>query len=298
MHRSLSTTHWLLACSLVSSSGCLLLADPPSTIDYGSDFGFDSDSDSSAPTTGWFDLAVGYDVCALDADGAMWCGQDVGSLGPVDVGPFVSVSRSDWGETCGVTASGTLRCDIGGSDGFELSEIYTAVSGSSDAGCGLKTSGAARCWPEANNVSGPFQSVGAGDRFACGILESSGSLQCWSIDSITFEEALAAPAGSFSRVATRGHVGCALSTSGSIECWGDDFSGLLPGPPAGSYVDLSLNDDGCAVTTSGSIVCWGDNAGDPNYSHLFPPAGITFARVSVGYDLSCGIATDTSLHCW
>src|SRR5690606_14246755 len=140
---------------------------------------------------------------------------------------------------------------------------FAAVSGSSVAGCGLKPSGVARCWPEANDVSGRFESIGAGETFACGILESSGALQCWDIDSLVFDEALAVPAGSFSLVATYDHVGCALSTSGDIECWGYDFSGLIP-PPSGSFVDLSINDDGCAVSTSGSIRCWGDNAGDPN----------------------------------
>jgi hypothetical protein len=151
------------------------LVDPPFITDA------DAFSDASPPTTGWIDLSVGFSVCALDADGAMWCGQGVGDLRLVDVGPFVSVSQNGWGETCGVTDGGSLRCDIGGSDGFVLTEIYTAVSGSSEAGCGLQAFGRARCWPEANDVPGPFQSVGAGDRFACGILKSSGSLQCWSI---------------------------------------------------------------------------------------------------------------------
>ncbi|WP_106094039.1 hypothetical protein [Enhygromyxa salina] len=271
------------------------MVDPPFTTDS------DGPSSTPRPATGWTDLSVAFNLCALDADGAIWCGADEGDLRLVDEGPFVSVSQNGWGEPCGVTGAGTLRCDIRGSDGFELSEFYSAVSGSSDAGCGLQAlSGAARCWPDATNVPGPFVSVGASEDLACGVLESSLELQCWDIDSLVFDEALNPPGGSFTRVVTSDHVGCALSTGGSIQCWGYDFSGLLSGgPPAGSsYVDLSIYDDGCAVTTTGEVLCWGDNAGDPNYTHLSPPAGVAFSRVSVGNELSCGIASDTSLHCW
>jgi hypothetical protein len=281
----------LLAGWLPSSSGCLLLVDPP----------FITDADgSAAPATGWVDLSVSYSsVCALDADGAMWCGNGVGDLRLRDEGPFVSVSQNGLGSVCGVEAGGLLRCGISsGGETFELTELYTAVSGSSETGCGLQSFGAARCWPEANNVAGPFESVGAGDRFACGIQESSASLQCWSIDSLIFDEALDAPAGNFSRVVTDDSVGCALTTAGSITCWGYDFSGLVPAPAGNNYVDLSIQGNGCAVTGAGSIVCWGDDAGDPNASHLFAPDGITFTRVSVGHSLSCGIASDTGLHCW
>lgn len=300
MHRSSSSsrTHCrtarcllgALACSLLSSSGCLLLVDPV--------FTDDSDTDS-IPADGWTHLALDYsEVCAIDADGAMWCGQSVDDLRVVDDGPFVSISQNGWGRICAVRVGGTLVCDVRGSNGFSLSDdYYTHVSGSSEAGCGLKLSGAARCWPEANDVPGPFESIGAGGTFACGILKSSGGLQCWGIDSVIFDEALAVPAGSFTSVATDDHVGCALSTSGEIKCWGYDFSGLIP-PPSGSFVDLSINDDGCAVATSGAITCWGDHAGDPNYSHLVAPDGITFAKVAVGSERSCGIATDSTLHCW
>lgn len=277
----------VITCCLPLGSGCLLLVDPPYL------------SDTTAPATGWVDLAVGYSrVCALDADGAMWCGSDVADLRVFDEGPFVSISEDGWGATCGVESGGVLRCDIGGSSPFELAGFYRAVSGSSNAGCGVEVFGDARCWPEATDLTGPFESVGAGDTFACGIREDTKSLQCWSIDNVIFDEALAPPAGSFSRVVTNDHVGCAITTVGSIKCWGYDFHDVLGGPPAGAYVDLSIRGNGCAVTTSGAIACWGDDAGDPNSHHLFPPAAVAFSRVSVGNDLSCGIATDTSLHCW
>jgi len=277
----------------------LLLADPPELYDTVDQSGFEGPMITPEPS--WIDLAVSLiEVCALDEVGAMWCG-DGERMQLEDQGPFVSISAGETGGICAVYETGLLRCGFGYSSAdFELPEDYVAVSGGSDNGCGLRASGHARCWPKAASVSGPFGSLGAGNRFACGILRGSGILTCWAIDSLIFEESLSdVPPGRYTRVATHGNVGCAISSTGAIRCWGYDFDDLLPGPASDNYVDLALTTGGaCAVTETGSIVCWGEDTTDPNNSEFFPPTDESFVRVALDWGWACGITTDSRLVCW
>jgi len=61
--------------------------------------------------------------------------------------------------------------------------------------------------------------------------------------------------GTFKEVAAGGNVACAISTAGSLECWGMDQD-----PPAGSnYVKVVADtDQACALTTEGKLTCWGN----------------------------------------
>lgn len=284
-----------IACGLASlASGCLLLAEPP-VFTTGSDGSDGGGGNNAAPETGWTELTVGFGTAyAIDADGAIWLG-DTDGLQLLDEGPFISVSANGWGDACAVQFDGLLRCGLrsSSSNPFEVTGDFVAVSGSSDSGCGLESDGSARCWPGALEIPGPFESIGAGDTFACGIREGSGALECWAIENVIFDEALTdVPLGSFTRVVTSDHMGCALSTAGSISCWGYDFDDLLAGPSGGVYVDLSMQDGAaCAVLESGSIQCWGSSAS-------FPPTDVSYSRVAVGYSLNCGIGVDTTFHCW
>ena len=63
----------------------------------------------------------------------------------------------------------------------------------------------------------------------------------------------------------------------------------------------------CAVTTSGVIYCWGRNtsgqtgSGLPDSLVLAPAVivgGLTFQAVTTGAQHSCGIASDSTAHCW
>ena len=103
------------------------------------------------------------------------------------------------------------------------------------------------------------------------------------------------PAGTYAKVAVGTRHACALSTSGSIECWGigvNDCAGYnscygsssytcssnnggTPGtcstgsytygqatdaPTDSGYIDLAVKDDrNCALKDTGEIVCWGAN---------------------------------------
>jgi len=123
---------------------------------------------------------------------------------------------------------------------------------------------------------------------------------------------------------------CAVLTSGSIECWGDNSFGELGigsgGGPDGSQsgdggydtpqtvagitdaasISSDGDDDYCAVLTTGSMDCWGGNGdgnlgnGTTNNSVLpVPVTGITDARSvandGFGY---CAVLTTGRMDCW
>lgn len=287
-----STKHLLGLCTPLLC-GCLLAADDPLLIDR-------------PPAEGWVDVAVvGYNACALQADGSLWCDEDddfdeqieLEDLRLQEDGHYQMLSGLQSG-ICGIRLDGTLECGLAADGGFLDTDPFTQVSGDWMAGCGLLADGGVECWPEYSSATGPFTSIGAGDRFACGIREATSSLQCWSIGHVVFEEALRdVPSGTYQQVETAGHAGCAISTQGSIRCWGDAFADeLLEGPPPGRYVDLSLyTDTACAVTETGSAVCWGDSL---RSTALEPPEDVLFDTIDVGSSSACGIDLDSRLHCW
>ncbi|MEM6994281.1 MAG: hypothetical protein AAF721_27450 [Myxococcota bacterium] len=276
-------------------SGCLIAQDRP---------GSSKDHPNGTPIEGWRDIAMnGDDLCALHLDGSLWCGTRRG-LTRLGEESYRALGGLDYGGLCAVRASGTLVCGLHNAVGvapFEIDGTFVDVTGTRDAGCGLREGGSVRCWPEATSVPGPFSAIGGGDRFACGITHPGDGLVCWSIDSLTFDEALVnVPSGSFEQVVTDRHVGCGLRFDGAIQCWGYDFDDVLPGPPAGSYSRVWLSGGrGCAVSDDGRARCWGGDAGDPNYPELDPPPELEFTTLAVGHGVGCGITQGAGvIECW
>lgn len=285
-----TTGRWL-APTMALLSGCLLLSEPPP---------LEGEDGGPAPLDGWIDVAArGVTVCALQEGGSLWCGDSPQTLVLNARGPFTHISQGAFDSLCGVYADGRLFCADGIADAFELEGPYRAVSGGGDAGCGLLGDGRATCWPEASEVSGPFAAVGAGDRFACGIRLSSSGLTCWGIDDLVFEEPLSdVPAGAYRQVETSGSVGCALTTSSDVTCWGYDFYGLTAGPPRGeSYTGIALaGDAGCALTLGGAVECWGEDAA---LIESQIPQDIAVRWIDLASDGGgCAIDTLSQLHCW
>lgn len=118
---------------------------------------------------------------------------------------------------------------------------------------------------------------------------------------------------------------CALHRSGAVDCWG--FGGPLLGTGDASSsstsspvhtsianaVSLSAGLSAvCALLADGTATCWGSNA----EGQVHPPAssdasgfafpsptavvlpGVTLAKIAVGADSACAVATDGHLWCW
>jgi len=92
----------------------------------------------------------------------------------------------------------------------------------------------------------------------------------------------------------------------------DTLAGAVSWPfPVGDLVFASVSVGGyhvCGVTTAGAAYCWGSNQwgglGDGTYigdGALTPvpvAGGLTFASVSAGHGLNCGVTTAGAAYCW
>jgi len=119
---------------------------------------------------------------------------------------------------------------------------------------------------------------------------------------------------------------CALTSLGTVWCWGDNSHGQLGnGTFAQSTVPVQVmastgsapltdvariaagQSHTCAVTNAGAALCWGDNSkgelgnGTEIVSGLpVPVSGLTsgVATIAAGSDFTCAITTDGGAKCW
>jgi len=138
-------------------------------------------------------------------------------------------------------------------------------------------------------------------------------------------EAVIMPAGvsAFTSITSGYRHTCALTADGTAYCWGENASGQVGN---GSTADVSVpvavqtanrftqiaagKTHTCAVATDGSVWCWGDNSNGkfgssstvsssvPVRGAQIPGQALTFASVTAGEVLSCGITTAKAVYCW
>jgi hypothetical protein len=113
----------------------------------------------------------------------------------------------------------------------------------------------------------------------------------------------AAPAGhaqtpGYTQVSAGYRHTCGLKADGSIECWGDNFTGQAK-DQAGSFLQVTADTEhSCAITNNGQpgkgpVHCWGYN----DEGQTSPPAG-DFIQISAGEDYSCGVTAAGNVDCW
>lgn len=183
---------------------------------------------------------------------------------------------------------------------------FTNVTCGLGFSCALNDKNMAECWGDDSLYDGlpegPFIKLSAGDYFVCGIL-SDGSVSCGNFAS--YDKFIIPPDGNYSNIASSsfGYLdACAISTDGSIDCWGlgdgqctldikgeeiKDFEAgglgcdaLTESGRLGYFYDepetYTQFDMGkrhiCAVTTDGEITCWDPyDDGSDEYGYLTPP---------------------------
>lgn len=84
-------------------------------------------------------------------------------------------------------------------------------------------------------------------------LDPAGEIVCWGNDD--YDQCADAPTGTFVHLSAARHRSCALDPQHHIHCWGT--SSLVPQPPEGEFVELTLGSNACGVRQDGYIVCWG-----------------------------------------
>lgn len=274
-------------------------------------------------------LFAGNDAtCGLTVDGEVYCwGAGVPGL-PADSPDSASVpllvSREQRFESislgmthaCGLTAEGAAWCwganDQGqlgspGDDSTSPRQVagdhrFTAIASGGQHTCALSVDGEIWCWGD--NTTG---SVGNGSREPAR------------------QPAPVAGGRTFTSVTASWHGStCAIATSGSAYCWGQNESGQLgigwadlsrtPAAVAGGleFALASAGDEQtCAIEVTGPAYCWGFNAwgklGDgTDESHDTPVRVVTderFVQLVPGRsdresDLMCALTADDEPFCW
>lgn len=127
-------------------------------------------------------------------------------------------------------------------------------------------------------------------------------------------------AGVMQVVSGLGHT-CALTASGGVKCWGDNWEGKLGnGSIVDSYVPVdvvgltdgvsaisSSHKHSCALTANGGVKCWGRNwhgeLGDGTTTYRVAPVEVTglssgVKGIAVGGFHTCALLTDGNIKCW
>lgn len=242
--------------------------------------------------------SVSGHACALRQDGAVYCwgenyyGQlgygntaNVGddetpaSVGPVDLGGFVTQIAVGGRHTCALFQAGTVKCwggsfalGYGNSDAIGDDELPSTV-GFVDLGPGVVTQ------------------ISAGTSHMCAVFDD-GSLSCWGSG-----------------------AGGALGY-GNSEMIGDDEKPVAAGrvDVGGPVVAVSAGDDHtCVLDSQGRIKCWGDNnfgelgtgalnkIGDdelPSSIDWIDTGAEPAIAVSAGRNHTCAMFEDARVKCW
>ena len=115
-------------------------------------------------------------------------------------------------------------------------------------------------------------------------LTTEGTIICWGDNELGQTDA---PSGTFSAIAGGDYQSCGLRTDGTVACWGD-VAYAIPG----TFSDIAVGgaDQMCGIRTDGTIVCWGHPFGRE-------PSG-TFSAVAAGGHQACAVRTDGTIVCW
>jgi len=179
-------------------------------------------------------------------------------------------------------------------------------------------------------LSGTVTAIVAGSEHTCAIVD--GAVRCWganfsgqlgdgSNDNRNAAVAVNGLPEAVVSIAAGGEHTCALAGSGSVWCWGANFSGQLGdgtntarsvparvrGLPAGVTSIAAGSEHTCAATSAGVVGCWGANSsgqlGDGTNSNRNIP--VTVERLSeatkaitAGSAHTCALTTRGAVWCW
>jgi len=184
-------------------------------------------------TPGLYGIQVGENhACALydttDTAGHVVCWGNAGILSvtdaPTDAG-FLRLSSAQY-SSCGLTADG-VQCwghwEIAGT----YEGDFVQVDNGNYWGCALGADATVTCWGsnyygERNigSYEGAALDIGLGLYASC-LVAADGTLDCWGDAYVTGEDGSYIPAGNhFVEVEVGNGQACALTDTGSVECWG------------------------------------------------------------------------------
>ena len=254
---------------------------------------------------------------ASEADAAVLAGTGFAAASP---GSGIAAIKGGSAHTCALTSAGGMKCWGFGAEGqlgdgtstrrlapvdvLGLGSGVATISTLGGSTCALTTGGGAKCW--GSNVEGQL-----GD----GSITNRAS----PTDVATLGSGVASLAASYLH-------GCAVTTTGGVQCWGHNGFGQLGNPsPARQATPTAVTLLGasissvftgpfhsCAITTvSGRVKCWGNNAqgqlgngvaevgGTPVPQDV---EGILYGEyvmaLATGHSHTCALDYDGAVRCW
>jgi alpha-tubulin suppressor-like RCC1 family protein len=285
--------------------------------------------DVAGLTSGVSAIAAGpQHTCALTGNGSVkcWGYNNYGQLGdnsttnrltPVDVTGLAGVSAIAAGayHNCALTSGGGVKCwgyNVSGQlgDGSTTTQLTSVDAVSFNSG---------------------VNAIAAGGNSTCVL--SNGLVKCWGyntsgqLGSGSYDAVRLTPVGvnglgsGASRIAAGSTNSCALTSAGTVKCWGVNSSGQLgdgsttnrsaPVDVTGLVSGISAIATGsghsCALTSGGGVKCWGSNSygqvGDNSNTNRLAPVdviGLTSGVIAIvtGSQHSCVLTSSGGVKCW
>lgn len=275
--------------------------------------------------------ATDLGTCALDASGTIHCWGLDPEVWEIPEGSFVEL-HGGGSDICAVRANRSVTCfshPLGSPamSQFPMGMVDELAVGTSTV-CGIDAAGEAFCHA-ANTVLSltppdvDFLKVSVGNQFACGIREADDQIECWASESFGScdysppASQLQAPSGTFAQISSAAYSSCALSSTGTIACWGLGEPGAaaptecgaeaLHGqsdPPGGVFRTVEAGTlNACGIRSDGTLACWGAGTTDDCVSGSVscrqsrPPAG-EFEQLALGLVHGCAMKANRTVECW
>jgi len=271
----------------------------------------------------------GYHTCALMSAGDVQC----------------------WGRnTYGQLGDGTTTTRGTPADVTGLSGTAAMVTAGTNYTCALTSAGAVQCWGSnsygqlgdgtttdrstpviVTGLASGATSVAAAWAHTCAITDA-GAAFCWGLntsgqlgDGTTTARTTPVPvvglAGGLTAIAGGWYHTCALTSGGTVQCWGFNNNGQLgdgtlsnrstPITAIGCAADSSTVASGyghtCAVTSAGAVRCWGGNGygqlGDGTVTDRHTPVAVATlgspaVAVVAGLYHTCALTSAGAVRCW
>ena len=287
-------------------------------------------------TSGVTAISAGNDhTCALfNGTVQCWGNNNNGELGnasaaaaqatPIQVTGLSGVKAISAGglHTCALTSSGGVEC-WGANLNGQLGNNQTA-------------SLAQNTPVQVTGLTSGVTAIAAGSAHTCA-LNSIDSMQCWGDNSFgqlgnstnfstptpnSSPVAVTGLSSVVSAISTGGNNSCALTSSGSVFCWGDNSFGQLGNSASSNTSSVPFEirgftnvftmiaagtDHACGLTHAGGVICWGDNnngeLGNASAISNGTPvqvnglaSGVT--AIAAGYNHTCALTNSGGVLCW
>lgn len=246
--------------------------------------------------------------------------------------------NNDWGQLGdGTTTDRLAPVDVSG-----LTSGVQAITAGSNHTCALTTGGGVKCWGLNNDgqlgdsttmnrlmpvdvagLSSGVQAISAGYNHTCAVM-SAGGVRCWGAnehgrlgDGTTENRSVPVEVHSLSSgiqgITAGGYHTCALTSAGSVKCWGRNNYGQLGNflvPESTTPMDVSGlpttvqavyggDEYTCALSTGSGVLCWGFTPSDGRTSATYVDGLARGVQdVAVASNHACALMDDGGVKCW